>query len=238
MKTMNEENIETGIKIDAPVSAEDYQKNSRKFIPGYDGLYSLAQVLLAQNLPDEAEILIVGAGGGKEVVQFGKAFRDARLTGVDPAEKPLDAARELIEKANLESRVSLHLGTIDDLDDKLYDAATALLVMHFLPDDGAKLNFLKAIHRRLKPGAKLILADGCYDKNSGEFARLLKAFTSHAELNGAPPEILAQTLKFIEESSQSVSETREFELLAEAGFGDIRRFYQGLWFNGWAMTRL
>lgn len=234
---MKEENIVAVTKSDGGIPAEDYQKNSRKFIPGYDGLYSLAEVLLAEDLPEKAEILIVGAGGGKEVVQFGKAFPNANFTGVDPAEKPLEAARKLVENVKLESRVRLHPGSINDLDDKLYDAATALLVMHFLPDDGAKLDFLKDVHRRLKPGAKLILADGCYDKSSADFDWLLKAFISHAKLNGAPPEILAQTLKFIGESSQSVSETRELELLAEAEFGDIRKFYQGLWFNGWIATR-
>ena len=110
---------------------------------------------------------------------------------------------------------------------------TALLVMHFLKDDGSKLRFLKAIHRRLKPGAKLILADGCYDKTSKEFDWLLNAFISHAKLNGASPEILNQTLKFIEENSQSITEERELELLAEAGFGEIKSFYQGLWFKAW-----
>jgi len=113
-------------------------------------------------------------------------------------------------------------------DEKQYDAATAILVMHFLPDDGSKLNFLKAIHRRLKPGAKLIVADGCFDKTSKEFDWLLNAFISHAKLNGAPPEILNQTLEFIEESPQSITETRELELLAEANFGEIRSFFPRL----------
>ena len=235
---MNEENIDPNAKNDNRISAEDYQKNSRKFIPGYDGLYTLAEILLAQDLPDRAEILIIGAGGGKEVTQFGNAFPNAKLTGIDPSEQPLAAAQELVEKADLQSRVSLHLGTIDDLDEKRYDAATAILVMHFLKDDGSKLDFLRAIHRRLKPDAKLIVADGCYDKNSKEFGWLLNAFTSHAKLNGAPAEILNQTLKFIEESSQSISEERELELFAEAKFGEIKSFFQGLWFRGWVMTRL
>lgn len=235
---MNKEKVDADVKSKNAISAEDYQNNSRKFIPGYDGLYSLAEVLLAQDLPDKAQILIVGAGGGKEVTQFGRAFPNWTLTGVDPSEQTLGAARELVERANLGSRVRLHLGTIDDLEEKQYDAATALLVMHFLPDDGSKLRFLKAIHDRLKPGAKLILADGCYDKNSKEFDWLFNAFISHAKLNGAPPEILDQTLKFIEESSQSILKTRELELLAEANFGEIKSFFQGLWFRGWLMTRL
>ncbi|MDQ3712894.1 MAG: class I SAM-dependent methyltransferase [Acidobacteriota bacterium] len=235
---MNEENTDTAGKSDNDIPAEDYQNNSRKFIPGYDGLYSLAEILLAENLPDKPEILIVGAGGGKEVTQFGRAFPNANFTGVDPSQKPLDAARELVEKNNLQARVALLLGTIDDLEEKQYDAATALLVMHFLKDDGSKLDFLKAIHRRLKPGAQFIIADGCFDKNSKEFDWLLNAFISHARLNGALPEILNNTHKFIEESSPFITETRELELFAEANFGEIRSFFQGLWFRGWVMTRI
>lgn len=114
-------------------------------------------------MPEHAEILIVGAGG-KELTTFGKAFPAARLTGVDPSEKMLDVARQLTGRANLQSRVALHRGTITDLDEKQFDAGTAMFVMHFLPD-GGKLEFLRAIHHRLKSGAKFILADGCIDKN-------------------------------------------------------------------------
>ena len=56
---MNEKNDEKKGHDDP---AKIYQINSRKFIPGYDGLYALAQILLAENLPDNAEILIIGAG--------------------------------------------------------------------------------------------------------------------------------------------------------------------------------
>ena len=236
-KIMNEKNDE---KNHHDVPAKIYQINSRKFIPGYDGLYALAQILLAENLPDNAEILIIGAGGGKEVTQFGAAFPTAKLVGVDPAEAPLAAARELVEKAGLQSRITLHPGTIDDLDEKQYDAATALLVMHFLPDDGAKSAFLEAIYKRLKPGGKLILADGCYDKNNNpaEFDWLLNAFANHARMNDAPPEVLDQTLKFINENSQSITEARELELFRQANFGDVKKFFQALWFRAWTMKRL
>lgn len=220
------------------IPADGYENLARKFIPGYDGLYSLAEVLLAENLPDNANILVVGAGGGKEVVTFGKAFPNAKITGVDPSEKMLGVARELVEKANLQSRVALHRGTISDLDETQFDAATAMLVMHFLPDDGEKLDFLKAIHRRLKPHANFLLADGCYDRNAAEFDWLMNAYVNHAKLKGAPPEIIEQAVKMNNENVNAIAEARELELLHEAGFGEIRRFYQGLWFKAWIAVRL
>lgn len=227
---------------ESKIPAEEYENLARKFIPGYDGLYSLAEVLLAENLsanlPEKAEILVVAAGGGKEVVTFGKAFPNANFTGVDPSEKMLGAARELVEKASLQSRVALLRGTIADLDETQFDAATAILVMHFLPDDGEKLHFLRDIHRRLKPGAKLILADGCFDKNSEEFDWLLNGYKNHARMKGAPPEILEEAVKTVTEKVHFVSEQRELELFRAAGFGNIRHFFKGLWVNAWQVEKL
>lgn len=34
-----------------------------------------------------------------------------------------------------------------------------------------------------------------------------------------------------------VTEEREVELLVEAGFSEIRKIYQGTWFNGWLSVR-
>lgn len=234
---MNEQN--NRIDFDqSTIPAEEYENLARKFIPGYDGLYSLAEVLLTEDLPHKAEILIVGAGGGKELVTFGKAFPDANLTGVDPSEKMLAVARERIHKENLQARVSLVRGTISDLDETRFDAATALLVMHFFPDDGAKLDFLKNVSQRLKTGARFIIADGCFDKNAADFGWLMNAYKNHAKLNGALAEIVEEAVKSIVENVHFVSEIRELELLREAGFGETKKFYQGLWANAWTMTKL
>ena len=237
---MEEKKQQVNFDDDNGIPAEEYENLARKFIPGYDGLYSLAEVLLTENLPVRAEILVVGAGGGKEITTFGKAFSDARLTGVDPSEKMLGVARELVEKADLQSRVILRGGTIDDLDETQFDAGSAMLVMHFLPDDGEKLEFLKGIYRRLKSGAKFIIADGCIDKNKNpaEFEWLMNGYKNHARLKGAPPEILEEAVKTISENVHTVSEQREVELLREAGFSEIRKFFQGMWFNAWIMTKL
>ena len=217
--------------------ADEYAQLARKFIPGYDGLYSLAQILLAEELPEQAEILVVGAGGGKELMTFGKAFPAARLTGVDPSEKMLVVAKNLMARAGFASRVTLHQGTVDQLEAGTFDAATAMLVMHFLPDDGAKLDFLKAIHSRLKPGAKFVLADGCFDKRAADFPRNLARYQDHAKLNGVPEEILAEAVTMLTKYVHFVPEEREVALLREAGFDHVNRFFHALWVRAWVMIR-
>lgn len=222
------------------VPVEEYENLVKKFIPGYDNLYTLSEIILAENLAEKAEILVVGAGGGKELITFGKAFPEAEFIGVDPSEKMLALAKKTIEKENLQNRVSLIRGTIDDVEEKQFDAATALLVMHFLPDDGEKLRFLQAIYRRLKPNGRLILADGCFDKekNPAEFKWLMNAYQEHARKNGAAEEIIAEAVKMNTETVNCVSAEREIELLRESGFGEIRQFFQGLWFQTWTAVKL
>lgn len=237
-KNMSEAKKKIDFDSDNNIPADDYENLARKFIPGYDGLYSLTQTFLSIYLPDEADVLIVGAGGGKKILTFGRAFPQMEFVGVDPSEKMLAVAQEKVEKENFSSRVRLHRGTIQDLDAKEFDAATALLVMHFLPDDGEKLNFLKGNAARLKPNARLIIADVCADKSSAEFDFLLRAYLKHAELNETPPEMLEEAPQRIVESLNCVSEKRELELLREAGFGEILPFYQGLWFRGWLAAKL
>lgn len=218
--------------------ADQYEQLARKFIPGYDGLYALMQILIAEKLPEQSEILVVGAGGGKEILTLGRAFPAAKFTGVDPSEKMLAVARGLIEQAGIAARVTLHQGTVDQLEAKQFDAATAMLVMHFLPDDGTKLNFLKDIHDRLKPGARFILADGCFDKQAADYAWHLDSYQAHARLNGAPAEILTEAVRIMSEHVHCVPEERECELLKAAGFDHVTRFFQGLWVKAWIATKV
>lgn len=222
---------------DNAIPANEYEVLAKKFIPGYDGLYSLTEVLLAEDIADEAEILVVGAGGGKELVMLGKAFSKTKLLGVDPSEKMLAVAAELVEKSNLGSRVELLQGLVSDVEEKQFNAATAILVMHFLPEI-EKTEFLKAIYQRLKPGGKFILADGCFDKASEDFVWLLKNYKKHAELKGVSSEITEQAVKTVTENVFFVSPERELELLTEAGFTNIKSFFQGLWVRAWVAEKI
>lgn len=54
-------------------------------------------------------------------------------------------------------RITLTESSIDAAPEGLFDAATGLLVFHFIPRQ-QRLNTLRQIRRRMKPGAPLILA--------------------------------------------------------------------------------
>jgi tRNA (cmo5U34)-methyltransferase len=150
----------------------------------------------------------------------------------------LAVAQSLVEQAGIVAPVTLHQGTVEQIEASEFDAATSMLVMHFLPDDGTKLDFLKAIHSSLKPGARSILADGCFDKKAADFPWYMECYQAHAKMNGAPDEILTEAVKMLSEHVQCVPEERELELLRAAGFGQITRFFQALWLRAWTMVKV
>ena len=155
--------------------ANQYDLDIRKAIPGYEALHGMTHSLLQNNLSESARLLVVGSGTGMELVNYCQQNPAWSLTGVEPsAEMMAIAFEELVSLGYRE--VDLHTGYISTLPEtKLVDAATLMLVMHFLPDDGSKLQLLK-IARHLKPGAELVLADLYGDKSLPYFAKLRKAW--------------------------------------------------------------
>ena len=228
----------TASKIDFDLErANQYDLDIRNAIPGYEALHGMAQSLLSTNLPSTANLLIVGSGTGMELVNYSRQNPRWTLTGVDPSEAMMAIAkRELADKKLLE-RVNLHTGYIDTLPrGELMDAATLMLVMHFVPDDGAKLQLLQNIAKHLKPGAELVLADLHGDKSAPYFAKYKKAWQTlyFNSLDDAARAKAEQNFaSSIDNSIYFVPETRIIELLNIAGFDRINKFYNAFLFGGW-----
>jgi tRNA (cmo5U34)-methyltransferase len=217
--------------------ASQYNLDIRKAIPGYQALHSMAQSLLQTSLQTSARLLVVGSGTGMELINYCQQNPQWQLTGVDPAfEMMAIAQQELTERGFLE-RVDLHLGYLDTLPEtEPMDAATLMLVMHFIADDGSKLKLLESIAHRLKSGAKLILADLFGDRSLPYFAQFMKSwkelyFSQLDETDRLKAE--ANFQKSINNSIYFVPEARIIELLESAGFSKITKFYNALLFGGW-----
>ncbi len=69
----------------------------------------------------------------------------------------LSMASESLKANNCEKRVQLIEGFIDDVKEINFDAATAILVLQFLPDNEEIQKFLNGISSKLKPGSPIIL---------------------------------------------------------------------------------
>lgn len=219
--------------------ATGYDGRVRTGIPGYEALHDCVAALRPQERGDTARLLVAGVGTGEEVVRLGPPNPGWRFTGVDPSADMLAVARRRLSEAGTIDRVDLVEGVVADLPaEPIYDAATLLLVMHFLPDDGAKLALLRGIAERLAAGAPLLLADLHGDPTSAAFGRLLAAWRQRILDAGADPAEVATSFDRIQVDIAFVPEGRVGELLREAGFDQPVPFWRGLLFGGWLARRV
>lgn len=209
-----------------------YVDGPKRFVPGHQDMLRISVLLLAEDVPDEANMLVVGAGGGIELRHFAQARPCWHFTGVDPSPQMLAVARQTLGEFN--GRCDLVEGTIDDAPPGPFDGASCLLTLHMIPDDGAKLATLQAIRSRLRPEARLVIVDHCLDKSDPHFEHKLGRYARFALDSGAPPEDVARACEGIRQFVPMVSREREARLLGEAGFRDIDIFYAGLLWTGWS----
>lgn len=207
-----------------PAFVASYANTARKMVPGYADLHRMTAILLAEHAPATAEILVVGAGGGLELKAFAEAQPGWRFTGVDPSTEMLDLARHTL--GPLEPRADLRQGTVDAAPSGPFDGATCLLTLHFLQRD-ERLRTLKEIHRRLKPGAALVVAH----HSAPEGADLHRWLTRSLAFAGKSP---AETEAATMATHLPVLTTEDDEaLLREAGFSGVALFYAGFSLRGW-----
>ncbi|MEM9496264.1 MAG: class I SAM-dependent methyltransferase [Pseudomonadota bacterium] len=214
--------------------AEKYAKGSpSQFVPGYFTMQRMAAQLIREVAGASAEVLVLGAGGGMEIAAFGECEPGWRFFGVDPSPEMLDEARKVVEDAGLSGRVQFLEGYIPEAPAGPFDAATSMLTLHFLKDDGKKLEALKAVRDRLKPNAPFILVDLCLDKTAADYDARRDRYAQFALNAGANPDDVARTRGRLKDVLNTVSAERDVELLREANFNDIELFYAGLSWRGW-----
>jgi tRNA (cmo5U34)-methyltransferase len=231
-----EYSVESGTEFNGEFSGA-YDEKAKAIIPGYQVMYQLAQYLLEDKLGAQAKVLVAGVGTGREVLACSNANPEWSFVGFDPAEAMLQIAAKKLADKQLENKINLVHGLVTDVKQKAFDAATAILVMHFLPDDGTKQEFLNEISARLKPGSPLILIDLEGDPETDEY-QMLKAAWKHQQLSTRDdPEQVSKEFEMRDRELNSVSQLRMEALFKEAGFTDIRKFYQAYLFAGYVATR-
>ena len=202
------------------------------FMPGHGGVLQTAGVLLAETMPDEGQVLVVGAGGGLDTRALAKAGPTWRFVGVDPAPAMLDLARVIVDP-EVNERLELIEGVAADAPPGPFDAATLILVLGMIPDDGSKLSILEEIHRRLKPGAPFILVDRCGDRTGPAFERDVDRYIAYALASGVDAATLAGARASQKANAGLVPPERNEALLGEAGFSGVEVFYVGMAWRGW-----
>lgn len=215
-----------------------YDAFIRRVVPGYEQLFPAARTLLSPAVGADGRVLVVGVGSGSELVSFAAARPGWRLTGVDLSEQMIAIAGRRLEERGLGGRVDFHHGDTATLPDgPAFDGATLDLVLHFLPDDGAKLALLQAIARRLRPGGTLVLIDAVGEPGSPELDWTLESWMAYLLEAGLGAEERATYRAQVEAGIHFVGEGRLRALLREAGFGEPAPFYRFFVFGGWTVER-
>ena len=214
-----------------PHAAASYAVNARNNVPGLDDLHRMVMLLLAEQAPEAAHILVVGAGGGLETKAMAQARVGWRFTGVDPSPAMLDAARHAV--APFAGRVQLLQGTVDQAPPGPFDGATCLLVMHHLARD-ERLHTLQAIRTRLQPGAPLVMVE--HSAPGPSPATWLARSAAFGDRSGLGwPKAGAAASRMLDHLALLPPE-EEQSLLRQAGFADVEMFYAAFSFRGWVAT--
>ncbi|HLG27876.1 MAG TPA: class I SAM-dependent methyltransferase [Paenisporosarcina sp.] len=214
--------------------ASEYDKGIRRALPTYDAMFQMVQSFLRAHVKDEAKVLVIGAGGGNEIVTFGKANPTWTFAGVDPSEAMLEVALQKAKNEGIEERVSIHTGKVEQIDFKgTFDAATCLLVLHFVETIEEKLSLLKTVRELLQPGSPFVIVTMYGDQSKPEFDERMNLWKSiWLDLT----DLTEEDVEGMEESVRElsfISSTQIEELLEQAGFERVTQFFSTTLFGGW-----
>ena len=214
-----------------PASVASYVDQTPGRVPGLADLHRMTTLLLAEQAPGAARILVVGAGGGLELKAMAQSRPDWRFTGVDPSPAMLNLARQTV--ASHADRVEFLTGKVDEAPPGPFDGATCILTLHFL-DRKERLLTLREIRRRLKPGRALVIAH--HTAPGSEPGRWLERSAAFADRSGSDPAKATAAARAMADHLPLLSPCEEEAVLLEAGFSEPALFYAALSFRGWVAT--
>ncbi|KRE07140.1 methyltransferase [Bosea sp. Root381] len=209
-------------------AAARYAENPPRMVPGYADMQRMAMLLIAERAPIDAQILVLGAGGGLELKVFAEAQPEWSFVGVDPSAPMLELAQTTL--GDLACRTRLHLGLIDVAPAGPFDAAACILTLHFI-ERRERLRTLEEVRRRLKPGAPFVCAH--YSIPEGEIDLWMSRYASFATSSGIERSQAERARTAIAEQLPILSPEEDEQVLREAGFTQIGLFYVGFTFRGW-----
>lgn len=217
--------------FDDPAAVAAYADKPRRLVPGHDALLTLTDLLLAERMPPDGHLFVLGAGGGLEMALFARNHPDWQFTGVDPSAEMLTLATRTM--GDTAARARLICGYVQDAPQGPYDAATCILTLHFVPRP-ERVPTLQAVRARLKPGAPFVCAHHSVPET--DRAQWFTRFAAFAEMHGINGHDVRKGASRMATELPILSPTEDEALLAEAGFTQITQFYHALTFRGWVCS--
>lgn len=210
--------------------AASYAERVERHVPGLRGLHRMTGIILAETVPENGRLLVLGAGGGLELLALSEMQPDWTFHGVDPSAEMIEQARVTLGKRT--KSVSFHHGYIHDAPDEVFDGAICLLTLHFLPRK-ERLDTVRELRRRLKPGAPFVLAHHSFPQSEPLRDLWLRRNAALLVSGGTPAPQAENGIAVMKQNLPAMSPEEDEALLLEAGFCGIQMFYAAFTFKGW-----
>ncbi|MFA9455314.1 class I SAM-dependent methyltransferase [Halalkalibacter sp. AB-rgal2] len=141
-------------------SVYDYEHLIRRKIAGYPLLYDITSRLMTEAVAKrEANLLVIGAGGGEELATLASKEKGWSFTAIDSSQPMLELAKVRIDREKVSNRIRYRFTSLESFSEStLYDGITCLLVLHFVKGKDNKRQFLERLASYIPAGAPLCLA--------------------------------------------------------------------------------
>lgn len=213
--------------------AATYEKQWERMTPIRDTIYLLMEAIFLE-LPEDANILCVGAGTGAELIQLAQRFPSWTFTAVDPSEAMLAVCAQRLEELGLAERCTLHCGYLESLEPAgAFDAATALLVSQFLLDKNARIQFFEGIAKRLLPNGILVSSDLSADLASPADVALMTVWLRVMKASGLSKEDVEKMHTAYRNDVAVIPETELSRIIESGGFEIPTVFFQSGLIHAW-----
>lgn len=219
---------ENGFQAFKNENAANFDKQREKLAPLKDALHLIMQAAFSA-LADDARVLCVGAGTGAEVFNLALAFPGWRFTVIEPEADMIAICREKAEQQKLTARCEFHQGFLDSYQGSTdFDAATAILVSHFITDRQKRIDFFSAITRHLRKGGLFVNADLSGNPATPSYLSSMAIWQAMNQRAGIQfsPEAFANRVAI-----SPISEIEE--MLRSSGFSDPLLIYRALFIHAW-----
>lgn len=225
---------------DSPHFGQDqaarYDRSFERLAPMKQALHLLMGIVLSE-LAEDARVVCVGAGTGAELLALATERPGWRFTVVEPAEAMLAICRQRAGQAGIIDRCTFYCGTLDTLPPCApFDAATAILVSHFLTDPAQQAAFFTEIARRLRPDGLLINAAVSSGADGAE--ALMPLWVAMLRYAGFPDERIAAMRAAMGRDVAVLPPEELAARIAGSGFSSPVLFCQTLLIHAWCARRL
>jgi len=208
--------------------ASSYDSQRARLAPLKDALHLCIRAKFTE-LPVDARVLCVGGGTGSELIYLAQAFPLWRFTVVEPAPAMLKICRQRTEELAIASRCTFHEGYLESLPDSdLFDAATSILVSHFIVDTTKRRKYFVEIAARLRPCACLVNTDLAYDMSATDYESMLDVWLNMHDYADVP------TNRGSFGPNVALLPTAQVESIVQSsGFSSPVLFFQTLFIHAW-----